>query len=104
VVLALAALRRIPRGAPGAEITALTTPAYKALLEASPYVDRVDPEGRPKGLTATLAMLRRLGGSVTTGLRSADILPQRRLFPGASTHSAALVGNGAGLRPAASQP
>ena len=60
VVLAFAALRRIRAAHPEAEITALTTPAYAALLGASPYVDRVDPDGRPEGLTATLAMLRRL--------------------------------------------
>ena len=60
VVLAFAALRRIRQAHPDAEITALTTPAYAPLLAASPYIDRVDPHGRPKGLPATLAMLRRL--------------------------------------------
>ncbi len=60
VVLALAALRRIRQAHPEAEITALTTPAYASLLGASPYVDRVETDGRPTGPPATLAMLRRL--------------------------------------------
>jgi ADP-heptose:LPS heptosyltransferase len=60
VVLALAALRRIREAHPGAEITALTTPTYGPLLAASPYVDRVETDGRPKGVRATAAMLRRL--------------------------------------------
>ena len=60
VVLAFAALRRIRQAHPEAEITGLTTPAYAPLLAASPYIDRVDQDGRPKGLPATLDMLRRL--------------------------------------------
>jgi ADP-heptose:LPS heptosyltransferase len=60
VVLALAALRRIRHAHPDAEITALTTPLYGPLLAASPYVDRVETDGRPKGLAATSAMLLRL--------------------------------------------
>lgn len=60
VVLAMAALRRIRQAHPDAEITALTTPAYAALLGASPYVDRVETDGRPSGAAATLRMLRRL--------------------------------------------
>lgn len=60
VVLALAAMRRIRHAHPEAEITALTTPAYGALLAASPYADRVEVDGRPDGAGAALAMLRRL--------------------------------------------
>lgn len=60
VVLAFAALRRIREAHPEAEIIALTTPPYAPLLSASPYVDRVEPDGRPEGPRATLAMLRRL--------------------------------------------
>ena len=60
VVLAFAAMRRIREAHPHAEITALTTPAYGSLIAASPYVDQVETDGRPHGVTATLAMLRRL--------------------------------------------
>ena len=60
VVLAMAALRRIRSAHPEAEITTLTTPVYGPLLAASPYVDRVETDGRPKGLVATAAMLGRL--------------------------------------------
>lgn len=60
VVLAMAALRRIRTAHPGAEITALTTPIYGPLLAASPYLDRVETDGRPKGVRSTAAMLRRM--------------------------------------------
>lgn len=60
VVLAFAAIRRIREAHPGAEITALTTPAYGALIAASPYVDHVDMDGRPGETLAAAAMLLRL--------------------------------------------
>jgi ADP-heptose:LPS heptosyltransferase len=60
VVLAFAAMRRIREAHPDAEITALTTAAYGDLIGASPYVDRVEADGRPPGIQATLGMLRRL--------------------------------------------
>jgi ADP-heptose:LPS heptosyltransferase len=60
VVLAMAALRRICAAHPGAEITVLTTPAYASLLGASPYIDRVETDGRPQGVRQTVRMLRRL--------------------------------------------
>ena len=60
MVLAFAAMRRIREAHPDAEITLLTTPAYARLGERCPWVDRVEADGRPKGLPATLRMLRRL--------------------------------------------
>jgi ADP-heptose:LPS heptosyltransferase len=59
-VLALPALRRIREAHPEAEITLLTTAPYARLAEACPWVDRVEADGRPKGLRATTRLLRRL--------------------------------------------
>lgn len=59
-VLALAAMRRIRQAHPEAGITLLTTPPYAALGEASPYVDIVEADGRPKGLPAAVGMLNRI--------------------------------------------
>lgn len=60
MVLAFAAMKRIRAAHPGAEITLLTTPPFAELGRLCPYVDRVESDGRPKGLRATAAMLRRL--------------------------------------------
>lgn len=62
-VQALAAMRRIREAHAGAEITLLTTPPYAALGAASPYVDAVETDGRPKGLkvAAMVARIRRAG-------------------------------------------
>ena len=60
VVLAFAAMKRIREAHPEAEITVLTTPPFADLIAASPYADRVQRDGRPDGLWATLRMLRRL--------------------------------------------
>jgi ADP-heptose:LPS heptosyltransferase len=60
VVLAMSPLRVIREAHPDAEITVLTTPPYADFFAASPYVDRVDAGGRPKGLAATVALWRRL--------------------------------------------
>jgi ADP-heptose:LPS heptosyltransferase len=60
VVIAMAPLKRIREAHPGAEITVLTTPPYAAFFAASPYVDQVDPEGRPKGLFGAWGLARRL--------------------------------------------
>jgi ADP-heptose:LPS heptosyltransferase len=60
VALAMAPLRKIREAHPEAEITVLTTAPYAAFFAASPYVDKVDADGRPKGLGRTLALYRRL--------------------------------------------
>ncbi|MEO6340252.1 MAG: glycosyltransferase family 9 protein [Caulobacteraceae bacterium] len=60
MVQAFAPLAHIRAAHPEAEITLLTTPPYAALAAASPYVDRVESDGRPGTLSATLAMLLRL--------------------------------------------
>jgi ADP-heptose:LPS heptosyltransferase len=60
VVLAMAPLKRIREAHPEAEITVLTTAPYAAFFLASPYVDKVDADGRPKGLGGFLSLVRRL--------------------------------------------
>ena len=60
MVQAFAPLARIRAAHPEAEITLLTTPPYAALAAASPYVDRVESDGRSGKLADTLAMLWRL--------------------------------------------
>ncbi len=60
VVLAMGPMKRIREAHPDAEITVLTTPPFEKLFAASPYVDRVDPGGRPKGVLATLGLARRI--------------------------------------------
>ena len=60
VVLAFTPLKRIRAAHPGADITVLTTPLFAELFRLSPYIDRVETDGRPTGVLATLAMLRRI--------------------------------------------
>ncbi len=60
VVLAFAPLARIRAAHPGAEITVLTTPPYADLFRLCPDVDRVESDGRPQDLAATLGMLWRI--------------------------------------------
>ena len=60
VILSFAALAKIRAAHPEAEITVLTTPPYTDLFAASPYVDRVETDGRPEKLGDVLAMIRRL--------------------------------------------
>lgn len=60
VVQAFAAMARIRLAHPQAEITLLTTPPFADLARLSPYVDRVEADGRPKGWRATLHMLARV--------------------------------------------
>ena len=43
-----------------AEITLLTTPPYEALARASGLVDRIETDGRPRGLAGWLRMVARL--------------------------------------------
>ncbi len=60
MVQAFAAMARIRAAHPSAQITLLTTPPFADLARASPYVDRVETDGRAGSIGATLAMLRRL--------------------------------------------
>ena len=60
VVLSFTALARIRAAHPEAEITILTTPPYASLFAASPYVDRVESDGRSRNLRRTFALIRRL--------------------------------------------
>ena len=60
VVLAFTPLKRIREAHPAAEITVLTTPPFAELFRLSPYVDRVETDGRPNGVVATLKMLWRV--------------------------------------------
>jgi len=55
-----AAMSTIRHAHPEADITLLTTPPYRALVEASGLVDHIDTDGRPKSRRAWLAMVRRL--------------------------------------------
>ncbi len=59
-VQAFAAMKRIRQAHAEAEITLLTTGPYGPLGAASPYVDRVEADGRPKSSRETFGMLRRL--------------------------------------------
>ena len=60
VVIAMAPMKRIREAHPDAEITVLTTAPYADFFAASPYVDRVDAGGRPKGLFGSFGLARRL--------------------------------------------
>ncbi|HUO23250.1 MAG TPA: glycosyltransferase family 9 protein [Caulobacteraceae bacterium] len=59
-VQAFAAFRQIRQAHAADEITLLTTPSYAALARASGLFDRIETDGRPSGLGATLALFRRL--------------------------------------------
>jgi ADP-heptose:LPS heptosyltransferase len=60
VVIAMGPMKRIREAHPDAQITVLTTQPYADFFAASPYVDRVDAGGRPKGLFGGLRLARRL--------------------------------------------
>ena len=59
-VQAFGAFETIRRVHPDAEITLLTTPPYAELARDSGLFDKIETDGKPKGLLASLAMLRRL--------------------------------------------
>ena len=59
-VQAFGAFETIRKAHPDAEITLLTTPPYAELARDSGLFDRVEADGRPKGLAASFAMVRRL--------------------------------------------
>jgi ADP-heptose:LPS heptosyltransferase len=60
VVQAFGAFAQIRAAHPDAEITFLTTPPYAEFARASGLFDRIETDGRPKGLAANLALFRRL--------------------------------------------
>jgi ADP-heptose:LPS heptosyltransferase len=62
-VLAIPAFERIRAAHAEARITLLTTPPFEALARASPFFDRVETDGRPKGLGEWLSLVRRLRSS-----------------------------------------
>ncbi len=59
-VQATGPMRRIRAAHPQAHITLLTTPPYAGLGRATGLFDAVDERGRPHGVMAQLALLRRL--------------------------------------------
>jgi ADP-heptose:LPS heptosyltransferase len=60
VIQAFAAFAQIRAAHRDAEITLLTTPPYAEFARASGLFDRVETDGRPKGLAANLALFLRL--------------------------------------------
>jgi ADP-heptose:LPS heptosyltransferase len=60
MVQAFAAFARIRAAHPDAEITLLTTPPYAEFAAGSGLFDRIETDGRPKGLRAQMALFRRL--------------------------------------------
>jgi ADP-heptose:LPS heptosyltransferase len=60
VVMSLAAVKRIRAAHPDAKITVLTTAPFAPVFEACPWVDKVETDGRPKGLGAFLKLAARL--------------------------------------------
>jgi ADP-heptose:LPS heptosyltransferase len=60
MVQAFAAFAEIRRAHAGAEITLLTTPPYAEFARASGLFDRIETDGRPRGLWAHLALFQRL--------------------------------------------
>lgn len=59
-VLAFPAYERIRAAHPGAAITLLTTAPFEALAASSPFFDKVEIDGRPRGPMAWLALILRL--------------------------------------------
>jgi ADP-heptose:LPS heptosyltransferase len=88
MIQAFAAMARIRAAHPDAHITLLTTPPFAALAKASPYVDRVETDGRSGRAGATLAMLWRLRRAhyervydLQTSDRSSSYFQALRPFP-----------------------
>ena len=59
-VQALRAFETIREAHPDAEITLLTTPPYAELARDSGLFDKIETDGRPRGVLATIALFRRL--------------------------------------------
>jgi ADP-heptose:LPS heptosyltransferase len=60
VIQGFAAFAQIRAAHPNAEITLLTTPPYAAFVRASGLFDRVETDGRPKGIGPHIRLFRRL--------------------------------------------
>lgn len=59
-VMALGAMKAVREHHPSARITLLTTPMFKDFAGLCPFVDLVELDGRPEGLTATNALIARI--------------------------------------------
>jgi ADP-heptose:LPS heptosyltransferase len=59
-VLAFPAFERIRAAHPGAHITLLTTLPFETLATSSPFFDRVETDGRPRGPFGWLSLILRL--------------------------------------------
>lgn len=57
---AMGAMRVVREAHPSAKITLLTTPPFAAVAQASPYVDAVEANGRPKRAKDQAALVKRL--------------------------------------------
>ena len=94
MVQAFAAMGRIRTAHPDAEITLLTTPLFADLARASPYVDKVETDGRPGSLIATVADVDAAAArALRPGLRPADLVAFVGLFPGLAAQPAGVVGH-----------
>jgi ADP-heptose:LPS heptosyltransferase len=61
-ILALPAIAAIRAHFPDAHLAIQTTMALVPLCDACPYIDEIDPDGRPKGARAMLALASRVRG------------------------------------------
>ena len=59
-VQSIGGFQQIRAAHPKAEITLLTTPPYETLARATGLFDRIETDGRPKGLAAEIPLARRL--------------------------------------------
>ncbi len=60
LVQAFPAFERIRQAHPKAKITLLTTQPFEALAKSSPYFNKVEADGRPRGPAAWLGLITRL--------------------------------------------
>ncbi|MEM9669835.1 MAG: glycosyltransferase family 9 protein [Pseudomonadota bacterium] len=59
-MLALGAIKAVREFHPAAQVTLLTTPAFKSFSEKCPYIDVVETDGRPDGVRATRELIARI--------------------------------------------
>ena len=62
-VMSLGAAKAVREAHPNAEITLLTTPFLEDFASICPYFDTVETDGRPEGLSAQHALLKRISRS-----------------------------------------